>query len=360
MTFSPALLAIRALIGDTFRQSLASGVFWVILVISGLCTLLCASAGVSGDVDLVRPDERPEFLPSKLPLHMDAAMAATVVGAPTPATAAYLWSECRTDRAKTARHGVDVVSGELSLAFGAVRVPLARDARGAVHFLELVLAGGVADTLGLLLTLIWTAGFLPSFLEAGAISVLLVKPIPRWSILAGKYLSVLVFVGFHALVFVGGTWLALGFRTGIWDSAYLMCLPMLLLHFTIFFSFSTLLAVTTRSTVVCVFGSIVFWFMCWGMNYGRHALLTVAGLDGMAAPFLSLVEAGYWLLPKPADLGILLFNALDAENYFGQALTFQEVQRQGYFHPATSVLASLIFTGVMLVLAAQEFITTDY
>ena len=56
-----------------------------------------------------------------------------------------------------------VADGTLDLAFGAVRVPLARDARDAVHFLQLVLAAGVADALGLLLTLVWTAGFLPGF-----------------------------------------------------------------------------------------------------------------------------------------------------------------------------------------------------
>ena len=69
-----------------------------------------------------------------------------------------------------------MADGDLTLAFGAIQVPLARDTRGAIHFFELILAGGVADTLGLMLTLIWTAGFLPSFLEGRNISVLLAKP----------------------------------------------------------------------------------------------------------------------------------------------------------------------------------------
>jgi hypothetical protein len=362
MSLTSALPAIRSLIGDTFRQALASGIFWVIVVVSGLCCLVCLSAGISGDVELNRPNERPEFLPQNLPVQLDAKQVAMMVGAPTPASAGYLYAESRPDLAKMARHGVDVVSGELTLAFGAIRLSLGRDARTAVHFLQLVLAGGVADTLGLLLALVWTAGFLPSFLEASAISVLLVKPIPRWSILAGKYLSVLVFVAFHALLFVGSTWAALGFRTGIWDPVYLWCIPILLLHFTIFFSFSTLLAVSTRSTVVCVFGSVVFWALCWGMNYGRHAVLTIPGFEAVSGSFVTLVEAGYWFLPKPADLGILLFNALDAGSYFGQDFTFQAIQERGYFHPELSILASLLFTVGMLALAAHESLsrpTTD-
>src|SRR4030088_1674685 len=94
----------------------------------------------------------------------------------------------------------------------------------------------------------------------------------------GKYAGVLAVVFLHLVVFVGGTWLGLGAHTGVWNASYLLCVPILLLHFAIFFSFSLLLAVCTRSTVVCVFGSIVFWFLCWGMNYGRHAVVTAAHL----------------------------------------------------------------------------------
>jgi hypothetical protein len=67
-----------------------------------------------------------------------------------------------------------------------VSVPLARDAKTAACHLELLLAGGVADTLGLLLTLVWTAGFLPQFLDRRHISVLLTKPAPRWCLLARR------------------------------------------------------------------------------------------------------------------------------------------------------------------------------
>ena len=114
----------------------------------------------------------------------------------------------------------------------------------------------MADTLGLLLTLIWTAGFLPGFLDGRSISVLLAKPAPRWLLLAGKYVGVLAFVLFHATLFVGGTWLAIGCERAFGMPTYLYAIPLLLLHFAVFFSVSLLLAVLTRSTVVCVFGSI--------------------------------------------------------------------------------------------------------
>jgi ABC-type transport system involved in multi-copper enzyme maturation permease subunit len=227
----------------------------------------------------------------------------------------------------------------------------------------LVLAGGVADTLGLLLTLIWTAGFLPGFLDARSVSVLLAKPPSRWSLLLGKYLGVLTFVLFHSTIFVGGTWLALGLRTGVWDASYLFAVPLLLLHFAIFYSFSLMLAVASRSTVVCVFGSIAFWAMCWGMNYGRHAVMLAADVapeTELSSQIIGLANLAYWMLPKPYDLGVMLFDALGAANYFTQGLDGTTLVRTGFLSLPWSVLTSLAFTAVVLFASAREFAKADY
>jgi hypothetical protein len=330
--FSHWLTTISLLVRDTFRQSFASGIAWLLLGLSTLCILVCLTVRVSGQQTLGPPGENPDFLP-------------------------------RTDREAHDQHkvrqsGVTVVDGTLSLAFGAVRVPIARDIRDAVHFLQLILAAGVADTLGLLLTLVWTAGFLPGFLQAGAVSVLLAKPVPRWGLLCGKYAGVLAFVLVQAMYFVAGTWLALALRTGIWDAGYLLSAPLLLLHFAIFFSFSLLLAVCTRSTVVCVFGSIAFWGICWAMNYGRHALKAaaeVAPQGEFAASLVRLADIGYWLLPKPIDLGSLVFDALGAGSHFRPLPGHGAAWSLGL-----SVLTSLAFTAYILFAAARQFEQTDY
>ena len=107
------------------------------------------------------------------------------------------------------RQNVPLIQGRLTLAFGAIPIDIDRDRRHAVRSLESVLVGWVADAAGLLLALLWTAGFLPVFLEPNAVVVLLAKPVPRWSLLAGKYIGVLVFVAFQACVFVsepGSPW----------------------------------------------------------------------------------------------------------------------------------------------------------
>ena len=80
----------------------------------------------------------------------------------------------------------------------------------------------------------------------------------------------LAFVLAQAVYFVGGTWLALALRTGVWDTAYLLSVPLLLLQFSVFFAFSLLLAVCFRSTVVCVFGLDLLLGLCWAINLARH------------------------------------------------------------------------------------------
>ncbi len=336
MTLSATVRTFGWLVRDTFRQARAGGILWILLFISALAIIVCASASIQGDVPLAAPGETPDFLPRNDP---DAS-----------------------DPAKLKSSGVVVANGQLQLAFGTISIPLNRDSKSAVHFLELVLAGGVADTLGLLLTLIWTAGFLPGFLDTRAITVLLAKPVPRWMLLVGKYVGVLAFVFANATLFVVGTWLAIGLRTGIWDTAYFYTIVLLVLHFAMFFSVSTLLAVWFRSTVVCVFGSIVFWALAWSINYGRHALLVARDAlspDGFSSGLAWLTDLVYWVLPKPADMGLLLSHSLSADAHFSPLFDFAKLSASG-FSMTLSIASSLLFTVAVLVLSARRLAATDY
>ena len=333
MTLSRFLTTTVWLVRDTFRQSAASGLCWLLLGLSTICILVCCSASVSGRRSMILPGEHNgNFLPR--------------------------FDREAHDAAKLKRSGTIVPDGTLSLAFGAIRVPLARDAREAVHFVQLVLSAGVADTLGLLLTLVWTAGFLPGFLDRRAIAVLLAKPAPRGALLMGKYLGVLAFVLAQAGYFVVATWLALALRTGIWDATYLLSVPLLLLHFAIFFSVSLLLAVCTRSTVVSVFGSIGFWGICWAINYGRHCVMAAAAVapEGSFSPGLSwAANIGYWLFPKPVDLGRFVFDTLGAESGFHPLFQHLPSVSMGM-----SIFTSLLFTLYVLFAASRHLRRVEY
>ncbi len=129
-----------------------------------------------------------------------------------------------------------------------------------------------------------------------------------------------------------------------------------------FFSVSACLAVWTQSTVVCVFGSIVFWGVAWSINYGRHVLTAAADAlaTGSFSPGLGwLLEASYWILPKPADVNLLLFHTLQADGNFAQLLKLDALQSHG-FSFAMSIGTSLIFTAAVLALSARKLNATDY
>jgi ABC-type transport system involved in multi-copper enzyme maturation permease subunit len=341
---------LTQLVRDTFRQACASGICWMMLAVTAVCAALCLSVNVSGDVALHGGDEPILFLPHSL----------------TPATAAAAeaiqksGSSRGTDPELARRDGIETISGRITLAFGAVSFPVSRERADAVQFLELLLGGGFAGTLGLLLALVWTAGFVPSFLEPSAASVLLAKPVARWQLLLGKYFGVLTFVGFQVALFVFSTWLALGVRTDVWNLNYWWCIPLLLLQFAGFYSFSVLLAVITRSTVSCVFGSVLFWLLAWAINHGCVMARGVLEPQYLPAATRGLTELAYWVFPKPIDAGLILFNALNAQHHFEKPLVFTLLESGDAFSPCLSILSSLALTGVLLALSTHELNATDY
>jgi ABC-type transport system involved in multi-copper enzyme maturation permease subunit len=357
---------VKELIRDTFRQAWASAISWMMLAGTGTCVLLCLSATVSGDAELYSADEPGLFLPPPAPRAV-VPSAVAVLGSSGPLEALTLtevsqntWFDLKTNPARARQEGIETISGRLTLVFGAVSVPLGRERRDAVHFLELILAAGIGGTFGLLLALVWTAGFVPTFLEPSAASVLLAKPVPRWQLLLGKYVGVLTFVAFQVILFVALTWLALGVRTNVWDTGYWWCVPLLLAQFAVFYSFSVLLAVFTRSTVASVFGSLLFWLLSWGINYG--SVMARGASESQALPpfTLTLTEAAYWLSPKPIDAGLVLFNALNAQHHFEKPMVFQLLESGPGFSPLLSILSSLAVTAVLLAWSTFQFNATDY
>jgi ABC-type transport system involved in multi-copper enzyme maturation permease subunit len=344
------LATIRPLVRDTFRQACASAICWMMLAVTGVCTLVCLSVRISGDVSLHDEEETVYFLPEASP-HGVAALATA------DAKAAH---RLETDPARARREGVEPLSGRMTVAFGAVSIPIGRERADAVRFLELVLGGGVAGTLGLLLALVWTSGFVPTFLEPGAAAVLLAKPVTRRQLLLGKYAGVLTFVASQVALFVALTWLALGARTGVWDVTYWWCLPLLLLQFATFYSLSLFLGVLTRSTVACVFGSVLFWLLAWGMNYGCALASGLAESPYVTSLTIALAGLGYWVFPKPIDGGLMLFNALDARHHFDKPEVFRLLESSEVYSAPLSIVSSLVITGLILAVSAHQFEGQDY
>ena len=362
-SFAPLKLLMR----DTFRQACASGIFWMMLAVTAICALFCLSVNVSGDTTLHADDESALFLPPPSP-QVVAPSVVTVLASSNPLEAATLagassrkvWLALETNPDLARHEGIETISGQMTLGFGAMSVPVGRDKTESVHFLQLLLAEGVAGVLGLLLALVWTAGFAPAFLDPGAASVLLAKPVPRWQLLVGKYVGVLTFLAFQVVLFVAATWLALGVRTGVWDTTYWWAIPLLLLQFAVFYSFCLMLAVVTRSTAACIVGTVLFWLLAWGINYGSAMVRSLPDYQGLPPITHSLAEAAYIVSPKPIDAGLMLFNALDAQHHFEKPQLFQLLESGEGFSAELSILSSLAIVLALLALSAYEFNAKDY
>jgi ABC-type transport system involved in multi-copper enzyme maturation permease subunit len=326
---APSVLhVLRWSVWETLRQSLASRVFWLMLAVSGLSILFCLGIGVR--------DETTK-LPDDIELY-DANNQPLTGPSPTP--------------------------GELTVAFGAVRVPLFRDGPAGVRFVQALLAKWVAGGAGLLLALVCTAGFVPEFVHPGTAAVLLAKPVPRWCLLLGKYAGVVLFVALQGTVFFVGTWVALGVRTGCWDAGYLWGVPILVLHFGLVYTIPVQLAVATRSTAVSLLGGVLFWLICFGVNFARHAAAVRTVLDPRAAPyppsFRGLIDLCYWLLPKPVDMLALLERAVGTTDHFASSPVLDAAVGAGEFVPELSLLSGVAFAAAMLAIAAHSLATADY
>jgi ABC-type transport system involved in multi-copper enzyme maturation permease subunit len=324
-----AIRTVRWMVRDTFRQSLASKLFWVMLGMTAFCTVFCLGMKVETPGERERhPFEIKDFVP-------------------------------KGEDPRAPAEGVPEAGGRMSLGFGLFELDVPRFKSDAVKFFQLRLAGILADTAGVLLALLWTGGFLPTFLEPNAVTVLLAKPAARWTLVIGKYLGVVLFVALHAVLFVGGTWAGIGVATGVWDATYWYAVPLLVINFAVFYAFSAFLAVWTRSTVVAVFGTLLFWVMCWAMNFAHHHAVGLE-VPGVTPSSSVLIEAGYWALPKPLDMSGIFFDAMNAGTHTEPIRELEAVKEKGKFHPELSVLSSLGFAAVILGIAVYEFRKTDY
>lgn len=329
MIASPALRTFGWLVRETVQRALTTRLFGPLIAAGLVCIAICLSVRIEGPGALRGPDDIELYRADGQPL---------TEANPNP--------------------------GELALAFGAFRVPLFRDGPAMVHFLQALFAKWVAGAAGVLLALIWASGFVPEFLQPSEVSVLLTKPISRHALLWGKTVGILLVVALLATFFIGATWIALGARTGFWATGYLWTIPVLCLHFAMFFGVSVWLAVWFRSTVVAAIGTIGFWLVCFLVNSGHNALAafggTVRGSAGNSPVLADVLGLAYGALPKPVDLAALLDRTIESGHHFRTTGAFGAVADPAAVQALWVVASALAFTLLALFAAGRRFDALDY
>jgi hypothetical protein len=247
---------------------------------------------------------------------------------------------------------------------GGIALGLLADTDGQIAlgnhvFSAYALAGAwLPNTLGMVLALVATAGFLPNFLEPRQSLILFAKPPPRWQMLIARYVAICCFVaGLSGLYFIG-SWGMLGLRTNSWPISYFTGWLVFVMQYTAYSSFSALLAVATRSTPVVALGAGLFWLLAFLTNLGRHALVAYAPPHFQRISHV-LIELCYWLLPRPFDAAGLLHDSVSAERLVSLVDLWRRVVEADAMWPAASILATVVFTLLMIAAAGYDLETRD-
>jgi hypothetical protein len=129
-----------------------------------------------------------------------------------------------------------------------------------------LLTNFVVGMIGIFCGIVVTASIIPQTFEPGAIDLLLSKPISRPFLYLTKFVGGCAFTLITAGYILGGLWLVVGLRHGVWYPVLLTCIPIFLSVFAIYYSVSAWAGVVWRNTIVSIVVTGLFWGVCWGLG----------------------------------------------------------------------------------------------
>jgi ABC-type transport system involved in multi-copper enzyme maturation permease subunit len=235
---------------------------------------------------------------------------------------------------------------------------------------------GIMDTalggMGVLLSIIATASFFPTFLDRGAIDVVLCKPMPRWKLFLGRYVGGMVFMGVQATIFVVLTFLVVGLRWGVWLPGYLLAIPLVVLLFSYLYCISALVAVVTRSTVAAVLLTMLAWMAFTGVQSVDDLFTSKYPKWQENKLVYEGVHAARWIVPKTQDIiylakkwsraanaSVLVHADNDDDREMVDWATKVEIARRE-MNPLAIIGSSLLFEAAIVLAAMWKFSRRDY
>jgi hypothetical protein len=151
-----------------------------------------------------------------------------------------------------------------------VPLPVGRDALApTINTLLQVVMQLVLGIGGVLVAILVTASVIPLAFEAGAIDLLLSKPVSRPLVFLARFFGGCAFILIISSLLIGGLWLILGTRFGLWNERLLWCIPLYLFLFAIYFSVSAFAGLVWRNAIVAVVITILFWAACFSVGLTR-------------------------------------------------------------------------------------------
>jgi len=121
----------------------------------------------------------------------------------------------------------------------------------------------LVGTVGVFVAILVTAAIIPQMFDPGSLALLLSKPVRRSLLFLAKFLGGCMFILLSAAYLVLGLWLILAVRFDTWDARILLCIPIYVFMFAIYYTVSALAGVLWRNAIVSVVVSILFWLVCF-------------------------------------------------------------------------------------------------
>ena len=140
--------------------------------------------------------------------------------------------------------------------------------QGFVAFLMNINIGFGIVFVGILVT----SPIIPRIFEPGSISLLFSKPISRSLLFLSKFVGGCAFVLVCAAYLIGGFWLIMGLRFGLWNHKLLLCIPIFLFLFAVYYSVSALAGVVWKNAIVCVLITVIFWVVSFALWLTKSSL----------------------------------------------------------------------------------------
>ncbi len=124
-----------------------------------------------------------------------------------------------------------------------------------------------------ILALVSTSSLIPDFIASGAIELTLSRPVSRARLFFTKFVLGLLFVGLQVLTFSLACFIVIGVRGGAWEPGVFLAVPIVLLFFSYLFAVCVLFGLLTRSTIASLLLTLLFWFLCFGINAAEGMVL---------------------------------------------------------------------------------------
>ncbi|WP_417750022.1 ABC transporter permease subunit [Rosistilla oblonga] len=117
--------------------------------------------------------------------------------------------------------------------------------------------------LGVFIAILVTGSIIPEMFQSGSLQLLLSKPIGRSLLFLSKFLGGCSFVFVNITMMIVGLWLIVGFRLQIWNHNLLLCIPLFVFLFIVYYSVSAVAGLIWRNAIVSIAVTVIFWMACF-------------------------------------------------------------------------------------------------